>query len=605
MARFLPSGRPRPRLWCTLAGLLGKGFVRALGRGSAYALGGVLLLASAAQASQQPRRPDTSSLADRKAQALFVQGMTESYLEDYDEAVSYFEKALSVSPQAPAILEAMSEAEAARDNVTSALYYARQARDRGTDPHYHQTLAELLRTVNRPQEAAATYQALLETFPEYHRARLALARLQTELNRPQAALQTYQTLVDSSDRPQSASVYADMLRLYKQVGDEKGQERALQALIRRRHAVRAHRRQLAQLYVEQGRYQDAIPLYESLLRETPKAPRLLSRLQQLYEQTGRTNEAETLWRRFSTGKTSPDQQVARARSLYEEARRSATRLDSSAVAPARALLRSVLDVDSTHVGALDLLGTLHYETGAYARAAALLQQALDHNPRAAERWETAASALLKAGQSQQAVAVAEEGRLLFPGRPALLRTLATAKLRLNENEAARTHYQAALQNLEEDGGADSTRAALYAGLGRAHGQLDQPHRATEAFETALHLDRNQLTALVHYALRLAEQSSDRALTLAKRAVSAHPSSPAAHAALGWVTFNRGAAAKAKRHFRDAIEAGPAPAWVYKKFGDLYQALGNDRRAQQYWKKALDRAPHRDALQNKLDALPNS
>lgn len=570
---------------------------------------GLLLWGTPAPLAAQPvptARDAPADLADRRAQSLFVRGLTEAYLADYDEAVSYFEKALEAAPEAPALLLALGEAEAARDNVTSALYYARQARDRGNHPHYHQSLAELLRSANRPREAATAYRTLLDSFPDQPDARRALAALQADLDQPRAALRTYEALIESTERPQPDSVYADMLALYEEVGDAAGQERMLRTLIERRRSARPYRRKLGALLVEQERYEEAVPLYEGLLRETPNAPRLLSRLKMLYDRTGQTEAAEALWQRFSSADASPDQQVQRARLLYEKARRPAADLDSASIAPAVALLRSVLDADSTHLGALDLLGTLYYETGAYARAAPVLQRALDENPRDPDRWARAAAAFLKAGQPQTAATVAEEGRLLFPGRTSLLRTLATASLRLGDSDAALSHYRTAIEEEGEDA-PDSTRAALYAGMGRAHSRLGQARQATDAFETALRLDATQPAALSHYAVHLVDEgtSLNRALDLAQRAVDHRPTSPTARAALGWVFFKRDAPTEARTHFERAVAAGTAPVWVYVRFGDLHHALGNDARARQYWKEALDRAPGRTPLQNKLDTLPES
>jgi len=559
-----------------------------------------------ASAAQQ-FRADTTDITNLRARKLFVRGMTQSYLEDYDEAASYFEKALDLSPEEPSILAALAEAEAARDNVTSALYYARQARDRtANNPYYHQQLAELLRKVDRPQDAAATYRSLLDQFPSYRQARLALARLQAELERPEKALRTYETLIDSSDRPRQAQVYREMLKLYRTVGDEDGQVRVLNILIELEGEVPRYRQLLGRLYLEQERYDDALPHFEALLSEVPNSPQLLSRLKMLYDRTGQPEKAEALWKKFKAKDASPDQLVTRARSIYEDARKSGGALDTTTVATAVQLLEDVLESDSTHVGALNLLGTIFYDTGDYARAARLLDRATDENPRSPQRWEQAAAAHLKAGVPQQALQVAEEGLLLFPGRPSLLRTLAFVHLRLDQNDSARTRFQQGLDKLDENAPTEE-RAAFQAGLGIAHDRLGNQQQADDAYETALELDSQQPKALRYYARSLAEREMklDRALTLAQRAVELAPSDASALATLGWVQFQRGAVSEAKSTYERVLATGHASAAVYEEIGDFYRSLGNDTRARQYWKEALDRSPDRDSLREKLDALPKS
>ncbi len=566
-----------------------------------------ILQPSGAHAAQQPRTP-SADISHLRAQKLFVRGMTQSYLEDYEEAVAYFEKALDLSPETPSILMALAETEAARENVTSALYYARQARDRAPDrPYYYRKLAELLQQADRPGEAEATYRTLLDSFPDNRPARLALARLQANRQDYEEALRTYETLVDSSKRPRQAQVYAEMLNLYRQVDDADGQERVLKILIDLRRDARRYRRLLGQLYIEQERYEEALPHFETLLRKTPTSPQLLSRLKMLYDRTGQSEKAETLWKRFEAKEASPNQLVARARSLYNDARSSDPSPDSSVTETAVQLLKQVLDQDSTHVNALSLLGTIYYDTGAYARAAAVLDRATDANPRAPDRWQKAASAHLKAGHPQRARRVAEEGLLLFPGRPALLRSLGTAHLQLGNNESALSRFQKALDNLDPSSKSAKTRAALHADLGLAHDRLGNPRQAETAYETALELNPQQPKALRHYARSLAQRKTqlDRALQLAQRAVENNPSNPKALATLAWVHFRRGAVSEARSTFSTALETGRAPAAVYEQFGDLHRSLGNDSLAQQYWKEAFNRAPERDSLQKKLQTLPES
>jgi tetratricopeptide (TPR) repeat protein len=533
--------------------------------------------------------------------------MTQSYLEDYTEAISYFEKALELVPEEPALLAALAEAEAARENVTSALYYARQARTQAPDePYYHRTLADLLTTANEPQEAAATYRTLISKFPDQGDARLALARLLRDQQRPRAALRAYNALLDSTARP-PPQAYVEMLELYDQTGATAGLERLLKRLISRQQNVQAVRRRLGELYVEQERYDEAIPIYETLLRDQPANPQFLSRLQMLYEQTGQTEAAKTLWETFEVKTAAPDQLVARARSLYEQAQRGGASPDSSSLAPAMGLLRKALDQAPRNVPALDLLGRLQYDIGAYDEAATLLQRALDTDPRAPERWVRAATAYLDAGRPQQAVNVAEEGLLLFPNRAALLHPLANARRQMGEYNAALSRFRAALESVDTTAETTHLRAALYAGRGRVHDHLDRPDAAASDYEAALDLHPKQPTALRHYALHLAqqEQNLNRALDLARRAVEVAPADPEALDALGWVQFKRGRTAEAKASLQKAVDTGSAPARVYDHLGDVHRALGNDALAREYWEKALERAPDLDAVQKKLQSLPES
>ena len=560
-------------------------------------LGGVHSPSASAQ-----QRPSASDVSNRTAQTLFVRGLTQSYLEDYEEAISLFEKALSASPRQPAILSALAEAEAGRENLTSAIYYARQARTNAPDePYYYHALADLLQKADRPTEARTEYRELLSRFPNNQEARLALARLQADMDAPQQALRTYETLVDSSDRP-PAQAYAEMLELYRKVDDEDGLERTLKTLIEFRRDTPFYHQLLGQLYTEQDRYEEAIPLFEQLLQENPSDPRLLSRLKMLYIQTGQTKKAQTVGATASET-TAPSQLVSRARSLYERAPSSDTASARSAIE----LLQRALNTAPTQVEALDLLGTIYFDQGHYAAAAPLFQRALDENPRDPNRGRYAAAAHLQADSVQQAASLATEGRLLFPGRYDLTRIEAFARLRLGEYETARSRFAEALSRMDSTAVPASERAELHAGRGLAHQRLGQIQEAHAAYDAALRADPRTPSALHQYAYSLAQEGVqlDRALELAQRAVDAAGATPETLDTLGWVYFKRENYPEAKAAFERALSSTNVSARVYEHFGDVERALGNVSQARTYWEKALDRDPDRTSVKQKLDSIPKS
>lgn len=556
-----------------------------------------------APAALQSVASDTSDLSDARARKLFVQGMTQSYLADYGEAVSLFENALDRAPHTPAILSALSEAEAGRDNLTSAIYYARQARTHAPDTvHYHLQLARHLKEAGQKEEAVSTYQTLVSKFPSHPDGRLELARLLKEQGQTDAALRHYERLLTIS-KEVSAKVYHNMIELYRTTDDTAGLERTLQKLVRHRSDRPLYRRLLGHVYTQQGRYREALSLLEPLLQETPNDPRLLSQLKMLYNKTDQTEKMQTLGGRSNVDPSSPDHLVARSRSLYQ---RSSPLSDSSARS-IRRLLQDALDQSPKHVGALHLLGKVHADAGQPAAAGAAFKRALDADPRAPARWRRAASAYLDADSFQTAAALAEEGSLLFPGRYDLVRLEAEARLHMGRHAVARDHFETALSRIDTTTISVSERAGVRAGLGRALDCLGQHVQADSTFREALRLDPTHPEVLLKYARHLADRDTqlDRALQLAQRAVDHGEASPAALGTLGWVHARRGATDRAVSTFERALEAGPPDAWVYERFGDLHRRLGNERAARRYWKKAVDHPTARSGVHDKLQSIPQS
>lgn len=564
---------------------------------------GIFFLTAPATALQ-PTPSDTANLSTLRAKKLFVQGMTQTYLEDYEEAVSLFEDVLDLSPNTPSVLSALAEAEVGRNNLTSALYYARRARDNAPNTaYYHLALADLLREAGRTEEAAVAYQELLSVFPNHVQARRTLAHLQkNELGQPDRALQNFRVLVDSLDRPRERD-YTALLDLYQTVGNEADVERTLETLIQLRRDRPLYRRLLGQLYTEQGRHEEAISLFETLLQETPNDPRLLTQLKMLYTETNQPEKTETLGKNVTPNDAFPNQLVARARSSFDPPTDTGTADTSAAVE----LLQKALEQTPNHPEALTLLGRIYEEQKRHAEAATLFERAIEEDPRSPDRWRYAASAHLNADSLRRAAALAEEGLLLFPGRLDLIRIEARTRLRLGENEAARTRLERALSSIDTTEVSTEDRAVLHAGLGLAQQRLGHVKDAAASYERALQLDGQQPMALKNYAYHLAQQPgrSDRALSLARRAVEIDEDDPRALDVFGWIQLKRGRYESAKSTFEAAVATGMADARVYEHFGDLHRALGNDSLAQKYWKEALDRAPTRDSLKQKIRAVPQS
>ncbi len=551
--------------------------------------------------------PDTSDRDERYARQLFIRGMTEAYLEDYEEAISHFENALDLVPEEPSVLMALADAHAQQDNYTSALFYARQAQTHGhSHPHYARRLAELQQEAGHKQEAVETYRTVLSKYPRSLKAHLGLARLQADLEAPEAALEVYESLLEKQGQA-TPRVYLEMLPLYQQVEDQEGLEKTLKSLIQFRVNDALYRRLLGQLYTEQDRLEEAIDLFESLLEEQPNDMDAVSRLSVLYQKTGQADEAQLLMKNMgTTDTTSVSHQVREAESIYHNATSDPTAPDSALVQTAIDLLERALERSPTRVDALDLLGTIYYEQGDPDEAAELLTRAIDENPRSKERWTRAAAALLETKRPEEAAEVAEEGLLLFPGHHRLARTAAFARLRLYENDAALAHFQDALDLLSERASMDRERAVLYAGMGLAHDRAGRPQKAEKAYEQALDLHPQQPMALRNYAYSLADRGMklDRALELAQQAVENNPTNPSYLDTLGWVYFQRDNLQKAKTYLEKAIQTGEASAIVYQHIGDVHDALGNEASAQQYWDEALDRAPNPDALRKKAGVEPN-
>lgn len=560
----------------------------------------VLLLTPTAHAASPP---DTLDATAAQAQKLFVRGMTQAYLDNHDRAIGLYERALELAPNEAPILSAMADAQAAQDATDTAIFYAQQARSVAPDNiHYYRQLAELHRAVGDTEAAIAAYRVLTGRFPNNMDAHLELADLLSESNQAKDAVALYEE-VEQQMGQGSPQMYMQMLQLYRRLHDSENVARVLRALVELRPEERLFTQLLGQYYLKEDQIDKAVRLYEETLASNPSDIETAMELAELYREQGRAEAADRLLNRLSnTEGASADQLVRRARALQRRSRTS-----DEAATQATQFLEQALKLEPDHEEALQMLGELRYQAGDYREAAELLKRAIDQNPRVLQRWIQAAASFLQAGQHQQAVDVAEEGLLLFPDQVPLVRIAAQGLLRLNRNDAAIDRFESLHDLLKESSETSAERQAdVLATLGLLYNRVGDMDASDRAYEQAIELEGEHAMALNNYAYSLAGRNLrlDEAEQMAKRAVELDEANASYLDTLGWVLFQQERYEAAEKWLKKAIDTGEAGATVYDHYGDVQKALGHPSQARTYWEQALNRAPDRDAIRQKLDRLSN-
>lgn len=541
---------------------------------------------------------DGGEAAERRAQQLFVRGMTQSFLDNFDRARDLYEQALQATPNNPTILAALGETYEALGDGTKALYYAEQARALAPDnPHYYHLLAEMELRAGRVPEAAATYEALLARFPDDFAALQELADLQALLGRPQEALATYQTLIDrAGDHPR---LRRQMLNLYFRLGDQAGTRTALEALIRLDPDDPGPWRLLGQLYLQQNQPTDALGAFEEAYAVDPGDFETVLALADVYRQLDQGVRADSLLEAAMVveGAGATDL-IARAVPLYDRAE-----ADAEAAEAAARLLERAVGLAPENADALLMLGDLRFQQGAFAEAGDLLARALDQNPRDPRLWHRAAEAKLEARRPDEALRLADDGLLLFPGQPPLLRTSALALLALGRPDDALDRLDEARAVLQEDVAArPDEHAAVLATYGVVHDGRGDVATADDFFRQALDADPDSRLALISYATRLAARGArlGEARRLAQRAVDLAPRDPKALDALGWVLFQMEDFEAARTWLGQAAAQPGASATVFEHLGDVHARLGDHAAAERFWQEGLRLDPTRESLLEKLE-----
>jgi predicted Zn-dependent protease len=104
-------------------------------------------------------------------------------------------------------------------------------------------------------------------------------------------------------------------------------------------------------------------------------------------------------------------------------------------------------------------------------------------------------------------------------------------------------------------------------------------------------DANNPTALNNLGYFLAEHDTklDEALSMIERAVRAEPHNSSFLDSFGWAYFKLGKLKEAERYLSDAAHRNATSATIQEHLGDLFQKLGQQEKAQAFWRRALSLA----------------
>lgn len=539
--------------------------------------------------------PHVHGQASVQAQQAFLQGLRAAYAGNHEAALEQYERASQLGATQAGLLFAQAESHNALGDHQTALFMTEQARllD-GSVAEYGLLQAQLQGLTGRPEAALVTLEALKQQF----RANVAVAQSLSEAllvaGRSAEALRAFQHLLTLTGEwlPVREQVYALQMAL----GDIEGQIASLRLLIRHEPTRQAHYHALATLLVERENLPEAVAVLEEAIRINPADAQSAQQLLPLYAATGQTGAQLALEQQTATIlATSPEALFDQARTLLGT---------TSAPSPeeraeAERALRQVLAAAPDHPEASYLLGSSLYARAAYDEAAPLLAVALPQREIDLNLWVRTSAAHLRAGQPTEALRLADDALLLFPGQLALLRVAGFAAMETYANRQAIDFFDQAYRISLEPGVSTDQQSEFAAALGLLYGRVGDMPASDDYYTRALAHAPANAVALNNYAFTLAERGIqlDDAQRMAQAAVDQEPDNPAFLDTLGWVAFKRGDLATAASLLEQASAHPTASANTLHHYGDVLDALGRTVEARQFWQRAYDRNP---ALQQQLD-----
>lgn len=435
--------------------------------------------------------------------------------------------------------------------------------------------AQVLTKLGRGNESATYYERVLRADPVYVPAITQLVDIYEKSNEFRKAAQVLEPLIELD--PLNIELQRQQGMYYLRGGDSERARRRFEAAVQADPKEPRSRYFLAEALSDLGELKKGEELYRSLLSETPNEPELLISLGMNLAAQRRFEEAEKLFTTLSTDPRLTDAArrsasthlatIEHQRGNYDGALAKAVAIVNDSKGPTYQALNVALDIfrrRSDWKAGLALLEPLatKFPTDDYIQTRLTEFLLRSGDPRGAE----SANALRKSGRRQS--------------------------LTVSELYAQMARYDESAKVLLDLLAENPDDADIRFQLGSVYERADRFEDAEREFLAVLDRDELHAPTLNYLGYMWADQGRNlqRAAELLDQAVKIEPRNGAYIDSLGWVHFRLGNYELAERHLLDAASLVPRDPTIQEHLGDLFARLGDREKALERYRTALGLEP---------------
>lgn len=273
---------------------------------------------------------------------------------------------------------------------------------------------------------------------------------------------------------------------------------------------------------------------------------------------------------------------------------------------------------------LDLAARYNAAKGNYDKAIEKISYAIDLSGTNKEYWMQKMRYQISADQPKSALDTYDEAKKHLAPDDELKLMYATAAQIAEDYPRAIAMYSEIIHDLAPDVNVDSALnlanlpqyltysdirmlSGYYTSIGDCYYHLEQLDKAFQAYDNAIELEPENAMALNNYAYFLVENGGDtsRAEDMSRRAIEIDgENSPTYLDTYAWILYKTGRYDEALKYQEAAIEKSDdrssGMSELYDHYGDILQAIGQQQKAVDAWKKALEHEPDNKLIKKKIN-----
>jgi len=522
-----------------------------------------------------------------RALARLVQGSVYDVTGDYANAILEYQEALQLYPQAATYFAISKDYSALGKHALAAQHGVEAVRLDSLNILYHQNLAAVYLNAYQPDLAVKEFERIVQIDSNNVEGLYNLARLY-QTNRPLKALEIYERILDRSG--DEWEILLQAAETYNSIGRYDAAAEKFKHMLELDPSNKVLQRQLAETYGRAGKFPEAQKLLEGILETDPKNAEALSSLADVYMEQHLYDRALPIYQKLLLQeRQNPEVRLRIGIAYIGQADR-----DSTFVDKAKPVFEQLNKDIPNDWRPNYYLGVIAARQAKDSVARGYFERVTSLAAWNGDAWWYLGTSYFDKGEYQKLVDAMLKAEKNLPKDYRIPFLLGLGYSRMDQNELAITAFRRSLGLKPDDMNTLSTLALTLDGL----------HRYQESdslYERALKLDPQSHLVMNNYGYSLAERGLqlERALRMSLQAIEAEPNNDSYLDTVGWVYFKLGRYDEAHKYISKAITAGGASATVYEHMGDIQFKLGEKKKAEQFWKQALEMNSGNQSLKDKI------
>jgi len=526
--------------------------------------------------------------------ALFFDAIRANMDGDYPKAEQLYLSFLKKMPDVAAAWHDLARIKVQTHELTMAEQYIQKAIALDKEnAWYQETYADILVRQAKYEAAATVYTQLAKTQKRNADYLISAAVLYQKTGKYQEALSALNEL------EQSKGEYEELLlkkqELYLSMNDVQGAisvGRRLIALYPNEARFYAH---LADVYESNRMDAEADKILQQMQEKFPNDPVVQLSVAENFRKKGDTAAYEQYVRRAITNKElDASSQMTLLAAYAQDALK-----DTSKLGEVVEMAGKIAAQRPTDASVQALYGDLLMMRRQTEPAAAQYKKAVAINPNLYNAWQQLLFAYIEPRDADSLIKWSEKAIRVFPNQ--LLVHYLNGIGYFNKKDysrAIKAINRALDMGNDED---EEMTASMYTLLGDIYNATKEYARSDSSYEAAMRINPDDATLLNNYAYYLSVRKVrlKDAERMSKRSLELRPGEATFLDTYGWILFQEGKFAEAKKYIQEAIDSSgeAASGTLWEHLGDVEIKLGNTGKALENWQKAKQKGS--DDLQ-KLD-----